>query len=71
MMFIACKMYDLGAVELAKHGPGYGKWCAAWDDGKCTPGATAEHKGAHSCNGTMTKCEQHGPEYDFKTDQSW
>merc|ERR1712216_986178 len=62
----------LGVVELAKHGPGYGKWCAAWEDSKCTPGATAEHKGAHSCNGTMKTCEQKWPDdYDFTKDQSW
>jgi hypothetical protein len=63
----------LGAVELAKHGTNYGKWCAAWEDGKCTPGATAASlDGTHTCDGTdAASCEAHWPTYDFTQDQSW
>lgn len=39
----------LGADEIAFHGKNYGKWCAAWEDGKCDENAT---KGpGHTCFG--------------------
>lgn len=31
----------LGEYEKARHGQDYGKWCAAWEDGKIDPNATA------------------------------
>lgn len=31
----------LGEYERARHGQDYGKWCAAWEDGKIDPNATA------------------------------
>lgn len=47
--------------------------CAAWEDGKCTPGSTAASlDGMHTCNGTdASSCEAHWPSYDFTQDQSW
>ena len=47
--------------------------CAAWEDGKCTPGSTAASlDGMHTCDGTdASSCEAHWPSYDFTQDQSW
>ena len=64
----------LGAAELAKHGADYGKWCAAWEDGKCSPDAKAsDRSGSHTCSGTnASSCEAHwGNSYDFSKEQSW
>ena len=63
----------LGAVELAKHGVHYGKYCAAWEDGKCTSCQTSSNMlGKHTCDGThAASCEAHWPSYDFTQDQSW
>ena len=63
----------LNTTELNKHGADYGKWCAAWEDSKCTAGATnTTGNGAHTCDGTAaSSCQSHWPDYDFKQDQGW
>ena len=63
------------------HGADYGKWCAAWEDGKTTPDTTSAvvqnyRNGAHT---STKKCDEHWPNrnaslpnyYDFNVSQSW
>lgn len=74
-----CSLFLVGAAELAKHGQNYGKWCAAWEDGMCTPPTPPNgtmvpnwDQGKHSCTGSIAKnCSTHWPSYDFSKDQSW
>ena len=63
---------NLGADMLAKHGADYGKWCAAWEDGKCNETATGT-SGVHTCDGTnASSCEAHWPDYNFGNEsQTW
>ena len=62
------------------HGADYGKWCAAWEDGKRTPGASADVQNYRNGSHTSTKkCDEHWPNrnaskpnyYNFNASQSW
>lgn len=66
----------LGAAEKAKHGVDYGKWCAAWEDGKVTDGVADVVKGfkngSHTGGGSLGNgCHEHWPNYDYNQHQPW
>eukprot|EP00287_Rhodomonas_sp_CCMP768_P015628 CAMPEP_0196757772 /NCGR_PEP_ID=MMETSP1091-20130531/103838_1 /TAXON_ID=302021 /ORGANISM="Rhodomonas sp., Strain CCMP768" /LENGTH=684 /DNA_ID=CAMNT_0042106557 /DNA_START=104 /DNA_END=2156 /DNA_ORIENTATION=+ len=65
----------LGEEILALHGEDYGKWCAAWEDGKCTPSIPDEvhPTNLHTCGGSLgPRCEDHWPTgWDFNEPQLW
>lgn len=69
----------LGEEELALRGEDYGKWCAAWDDGKCTDESAiipdSRHT-VHTCKGTLeqerTGCDAlWGQRWNFSAPQTW
>ena len=67
----------LGTANLQKFGQDYGKWCAAWEDGKITPGATKTSGMGKHTGGTATNCsamwggDSTSPTYDFSVAQPW
>ena len=58
--------------DKAAFGEEYGSYCAAWEDGKCTPDSEASCKSGpgHKC-GSKKGCNDLWPSYNFDVSQAW
>ena len=61
----------MGRAKRNMYGREYGTWCAAWDDGICTPYKFTYQEKEHPCEGThSSSCDVLWPDLDWQKDQS-